>query len=204
MDDIRRLYEEKFNSESSKVLTDEFFDRHINKENAGNKELNRLKYSVSKLYGNVLDVGSADGSGAYLMSENKNIDHITCLEIQDKAIEKAKKNLKGINNIEIIKGIAEKINYPDNSFDSIHCGATLEHVMDDEAAVREISRVAKDLVVFSVPIRGGISLQHVREYASIEEVENLISLYLKIINQKMFITDCNETLILECKKQLHG
>jgi ubiquinone/menaquinone biosynthesis C-methylase UbiE len=198
MNDIKKLYEEKFNTVGSKVKVDQSWNRYYNNKNCISYQ--RFMYCISKLYGNVLDVGSADGFGAYLMSKNINIKHITCLEIQDKAIKEAKKNLKGIYNIEIVKGIAEEISYFDNSFDSVFCGETLEHVFDDVQTVKEIYRVVKDLVIFSIPIKGGISLQHVREY-TLEEFDNLIEKYFKIVSIKLFINEKNiKELVIECKK----
>ena len=173
---IVNKYEEKFNMNSN-VRVDESWNRYL--------VYRRYDYSIRRLYGNVLDVGSGDGFGAYLMSENPKIKTITCLEIQDRAIDEAKKNLKGIKNITIIKGIGEEMPFK-KKFDSIHCGSTLEHAFDDRAILREIKRLLKGIAVISVPIRGGISLQHVREYTTNTEFLKLISEYFEIVDYRIF------------------
>lgn len=169
-------YEEKFNVNSN-VRMDESWSRYL--------VYQRYDYSIRQLYGNALDIGSADGFGAYLMSENPKIKTITCLEIQDRAIDEAKKNLEGIKNIKIVKGIGEEMPFKEK-FDSIHCGSTLEHAFDDRAILREIKRLLNGIAVISVPIRGGISLQHVREYKSDYEFLKLLSEYFEIVNYKVF------------------
>jgi len=180
-----KLYEEKFNNPDSKVLINESWNRYMNPKGDNILARKRYDYSISKLFGNILDVGSGDGFGAYLMSKNPRINHITCLEIQDKAIKKAQKNLKGIKNITMIKGIGEDMPF-EKRFDSIHCGSTLEHAFDDRAILKEIKRLLKGIAVISVPIHGGISLQHIREYKSNEEFLNLLEEYFEIISYKLF------------------
>lgn len=85
MEDLRNLYEEKFNSEKSTMQIDKSWIWYFD----GNESLipkQRYNFSISKLYGNVLDVGAADGYGTYLMLQNKKINHITGVEIHDKSI----------------------------------------------------------------------------------------------------------------------
>lgn len=179
-------YQFKFNNPLKKDLgTDKSWEWYMHPK--GDKILVRKRYdwSIASLYGNVLDVGSADGFGAYLMSKNPKIKHITCLEIKDAAIEKSKRNLKGIKNIKIVKGIGEDMPFKEK-FDSIHCGSTLEHAFDDRAVLQEIKRLLKGLAVISVPIHGGISFYHIREYKSNEEFLKLLEEYFKIVIYKTF------------------
>ncbi len=176
------MYESRFNGRGSKVAVDKSWVQNINKEDTFAKK--RFGYNISWLYGNVLDVGSADGYGAYLMTKNAKIKTITGVEIQDEAIRQARENLKGLQGITIVKGIGESLPFRDNHFDSVHCGATLEHVDDDERVVKEIHRVAKDIAMFSVPILGGVNRQHVREYKSAEEFTSLIKKHFDIVDVK--------------------
>lgn len=196
--DLIKKYDEKFNSLSSKVRIDESWIRYFNDENS--TPVKRYKYSINNLYGNVLDVGSADGFGAYLMTKNENISLITGLEIQESAIEISRNNLKEFKNINIVKGIAEDMTFEDNEFDSVHCGQTLEHVFNDDLAVSEIYRVCKDVAVFSVPIMGGVSLQHVKEYKSETDFIDLISKYFNVINHKSFLDSGKKRIVVVGKK----
>jgi len=198
MNDLEKRYEIKFNDPLSKVRVSNTWDRYNNVKSINYQ---RLKYSISFLYGNILDVGSADGFGAFLMTANKKIKNITCIEVQDKALQLSRDKLKGIDNIKIFKAMAESMGFIDSNFDSVFCGQTLEHVFDDKKAIKEIHRVVKDIVVFSVPIKGGISLQHVREYKSEEEFKMLLSNYFTFIEQKYFKEKNINRIVLTCKKK---
>ena len=188
-------YEEKFNSLKSGVKADISWKRYFNPTEKRRSMRDRYDYSMSKLCGNVLDVGCSDGFGIYLMSLNPKITHITGIEIHDKALTEARKNLKGIKNIKLVKGIGEEM--PFEGFDSIHCGHTLEHVFDDEAVLREIRRLLRGTAVISVPINGGISLQHVREYTTAGFV-SLVDKYFEIIDMKAFVAH-NTSLVVICR-----
>ncbi|KZF24807.1 UbiE family methyltransferase [Xylona heveae TC161] len=50
---------------------------------------------------------------------------------------------KGIRNVEFVVGDVFSLDYPDNSFDVVHCHQVLQHVGDPVAALREMRRVAK-------------------------------------------------------------
>lgn len=160
------------------MKTDNSYKRYIE---SGNE---RYDYAVSHLFGEVLDIGCGDGYGIYLMNKQSGIKKITGIDNQTEAIQKAKINLKGIDAM-ILKADAENIPFSVNSFDSVHCGQTLEHVRDDKKVLSEIYRVTKKRAVFSVPIHGGISTQHVREYNSLTITE-LLKEYFNIISVKMF------------------
>jgi ubiquinone/menaquinone biosynthesis C-methylase UbiE len=177
-------YENKFNDNESKVKVDESWNRYFDDEKSISYK--RYKYCISKLFGEVIDVGSGDGFGAYLMMKNQKIINVNCIEIQDKAIEISKNNLKDFKNINIIKGIGEELDFVDNYFDTAYCGETLEHAFDDNKIISEIHRVVKKLAIFTVPINGGINLQHVREYKNCDEIKNKLSKYFDIIEYRVF------------------
>jgi ubiquinone/menaquinone biosynthesis C-methylase UbiE len=168
------------------MRVDNSWDRYFGKENDLNYK--RYAYSVSHLFGSVLDVGCGDGFGAMLMTKNKDVKSIIGIDIQREAIERAKVNLKN-TNVHVLKAEAENLPFTDGSFDCVHCGQTLEHVRDDVKTIQEIQRVVKERVIFSVPINGGLSEQHVREYESVEQFENMISEYFMVISVKMFLDE---------------
>lgn len=171
---------------------DNSFERYLNKKDDPNYR--RYQYAVSKLYGSVLDVGCGDGFGAYLMSKNKKITNIVAIDNQGKAIEKARQNLVN-KKVFTYTGDAESLLFNDNFFDSVHCGQTLEHVKDDKKVVEEICRVTKKRAVFSVPIMGGISAQHVRQYDS-RSIIQLLTGYFNIVSMKMFAGKHNRIVIV--------
>ena len=191
-------YEQKYNSPGSEVKADVSWERYMNPTEKRKAMRKRYDYSVDKLYGSVLDVGCGDGFGMYRMSQSPRITHITGLEIHDKNLREAENNLMGINNVKIIKGIGEKMPFKDG-FDCIHCGHTLEHVFDDLAVLLEIKRLLEGVAVISVPINGGISLQHIREY-TIEGFTSLINKHFNILESKTFIAHVKSFVVVVNKK----
>lgn len=172
--DLTAWYEREFNAPDSLMTPDRSWKRNV--DGAGDEfAQRRFAYNVGWLYGEVLDVGAADGYGAYVMrKENPRVGEITCLEIHNKALDSMRKNLRGVPGITITKGIGEDIPFVDDSFDSVYCGCTLEHVANDAQVVREIWRVTRDLAVFYVPIQGKLNRQHVRRYESVADFKRLI------------------------------
>lgn len=186
MESLMDRYEKKFNLPDSKVKVDESW-RWYRFEKRMSVPLDRYKYSVAQLYGRVLDVGAGDGYGAYLMAKNPKVTSVTCLEIQDKALIRMRKNLEGIENIAIVKGIGEAMPFK-RKFDCIHCGSTLEHVFNDRAVLGEIKRLLGGLAVLSVPICSPTDpIGHIREYKSYDMFLNLLKQYFTIVTYKKFI-----------------
>ena len=167
--------ERRFNAKGSKVVTDNGFVNYVD----GSKKKRRLDFTIPKLKGIVLDVGIGDGLDIYLMLKNENISCIYGIDIHDKAIAMTKERVDG--DYSLFKGFVEKMPFEDKSFDSIHIGATLEHVMDDEKALQECKRVLMGNIVISVPIGWPPDgIQHVRSYTK----EGAIGLFNKFFTQK--------------------
>jgi len=88
------------------------------------------KYNIK----NILDVGSLDVNGSY----RDLFENYTGLDIEEG------------KNVDVI---GEEYNYPfsNDSFDVVICGQTLEHTEELLKVVKEMARVAKDMVVVIVP-----------------------------------------------------
>ena len=171
---------------------DNSFDRYFGRH--GEPNYQRYAYSVSRLFGRVLDIGCGDGFGIYLMKSNPNIDSVVGLDICKEAIDRAKVKLNGLAP-ELIVAPAESLPFPDKSFDSIHCGQTLEHVKDECKVIEEIRRVTKGIAVISVPINGGLSAQHIRQYDSKTIIKALEGSF-NILSMKMFHDGSHKRLVL--------
>ena len=169
-------YDELYNSPDSHKKADDSWGRYMNPTDKNDQTRERYEYSISHLYGDVLDVGAGDGFGAYLMRGNKDITSVTCVEVDDEAIRRIKRN----TGIDAIKAAAEYMRF-NRKFDSIHCGHTLEHVELINVALFNIRHHAKNRVVISVPIHGGISHIHLREFNSAREVCDIIEPYFDVI-----------------------
>ena len=95
----------------------------------------------------VLDIGCNDGSFIKLIQDKRNCN-VTGIDISEKMVEEAQK--KGLN---VVLGDAEKLPFPDKTFDYVTCMDVLSHLPDIETALKEIRRVLKPKGIFlgSVP-----------------------------------------------------
>jgi len=108
--------------------------------------LNRLEFLVSAVKGKTLDVGFNPNYTA----------------LHDALVEKlGQKNVIAIDTVVenpseyILKASAEKMPFPDNSFDSIVAGELIEHLKNPRAFVKESARVLKKggVLALSTPNR---------------------------------------------------
>lgn len=99
----------------------------------------------------VLDLGCGEG---FLISLIPNsTKKIVGLDISEIALNRAAEILKEKKGVELLRGNAEKLNLPDESFDKIICSEMLEHTPKPRKAMEEMHRVLKNngLLVISVP-----------------------------------------------------
>lgn len=99
------------------------------------------KHKVKGLH--ILDIGCSAGAHAILASQNNN--SVVGIDPDVPGLNKFKRWIKQkrVNNIKTQEGVAEKIPYPDNNFDTIICSDVLEHVRDVKKSVNEMYRVLK-------------------------------------------------------------
>jgi len=82
----------------------------------------------------ILDVGCGDGEYTSLFCCNNN--KVFGLDIKERVIPEFKK-------FQFVKGNAENLPFPDESFDLIISFDVLEHISDDQKAIKEMYRVLK-------------------------------------------------------------
>lgn len=112
-----------------------------------------------------LDVGC--GTGAVLQWLNTHGFEATGLDMSDLALNFCKEK-----KLVAIKGLADQLPCPDNSFDLVTALDVLEHLDDDKKAVKEIYRVLKPggVCVVTVPAHQSlwsyhdVALHHKRRY----------------------------------------
>jgi len=109
----------------------------------GLKLLDKIDYKKNI---SVLDIGS--GLGFPLLEVAMRLGN-TCkvygIDLWEAAVDRIKTKIKiyGIQNVEVITGVAEKIPLPDNSIDLIISNNGLNNVNDLEMALSECSRISK-------------------------------------------------------------
>lgn len=100
----------------------------------------------------VLDAGCGDGFYLHLLSELGKFK-ITGLDFDKKALESAKKNLKGVRNVNIMQGSVMELPFKANTFNKVVLTEVAEHLPDDLKGLKEIYRVLKPggILVLTVP-----------------------------------------------------
>ncbi len=89
----------------------------------------------------VLDISCGTGYGTYLLKES-GADRVSGVDIADEAINYARSRYKS-EKIEFKTGDVRKIDFPEDFFDVVVCFETIEHIDENEKAVKEFYRVLK-------------------------------------------------------------
>jgi len=99
----------------------------------------------------VLDIACGTGDWLEVVAGLKGIP--SGIDISNEAIRVCRQRLS-IGDLEV--GVAEELPFADNSFDIVTCLGSLEHFLDQPAALREMVRVAKNnaRVIILVPNSG--------------------------------------------------
>lgn len=98
----------------------------------------------------VLEVGC--GAGSLAIGLARSGFDVSCIDVSVEALRQAEERslAEGVR-ISWHSGFAERLPFPDKSFDAVTCCHTLEHVRDLDAAVAELKRVARHCVAVVVP-----------------------------------------------------
>ena len=125
------------------------------------KRLNLILKNVS-LKGRLLDVGC--GNGAQTIEFSKFVDLCVGIDIEDERLRFFRRMCKKLNiyNCRIVKKDATNFGFSDETFDVITCIEVLEHISNQEKALREMYRVLKKggILILSVPNKWWIFETH--------------------------------------------
>ena len=91
-----------------------------------------------KAWGNILDVGCAEG---YMSRELSKYGFVVGIDICLPLLRKAIRGSQG--RIPFVWGLAEELPFKDRSFDFVLCSEVIEHVLNDITLLTEIHRVMK-------------------------------------------------------------
>lgn len=105
--------------------------------------------------GNFLEVGCSYGTYSFALAAMNSSNQLVSIDINEDSLNVAK-GIKNILKTENISFICEDIlssGFPNEKFDVVVMGEVLEHIPDDEKAIREINRILKGggSFVISVP-----------------------------------------------------
>jgi len=109
----------------------------MNKESI-NYSLREIKNTKKSL----LDVGCGRGYWLNILAEKRPKLELTGIDILEHV---------PLDDAKYVQGSAEKLPFPDNSFDIVFSAHTIEHVRDPQAMVSELKRVAREQVIIITP-----------------------------------------------------
>ncbi|TDO20122.1 class I SAM-dependent methyltransferase [Pedobacter duraquae] len=117
----------------------------------------------------ILEVGAGDGSILHFLEEWNFGKELYALEISESGVKVIEsRNLNKLKEVNSFDGY--KIPYPDQSFDLVILAHVLEHVEHERILLRELKRVAKNIVI-EVPLdyRFGVDkrMKHFLDYGHI-------------------------------------
>lgn len=93
--------------------------------------------------GKILDVATGKGEFMELLREClKDYTEMTGIDLADRALQIARENYTD-ENIHIVKMSAEKLDYPDHTFDTVSISNSLHHFPDISIVLKEMYRVLK-------------------------------------------------------------
>ena len=142
---------ESTNSKSVPALSYDFltpcYDLLLNIIGFGTKQREKIVNLLKlKAYERILDLGCGTGSLLVVAkNENPNVD-MTGIDLDSKALGIAQKKIQQSNlNIKLIKSSADKLPFPDSSFDVVISTLVFHHLPTDvkKEALKEIHRVLK-------------------------------------------------------------
>lgn len=101
------------------------------------------RYLAGKSIEMLLDVGC--GNGAYTIELARDAGTVYAVDIERKRLREFSERLtqQELNNVVIVQGPAERLPLRSDVFDGVYCIETLEHVVNEQKALREIGRVLK-------------------------------------------------------------
>ncbi|PWB38775.1 MAG: hypothetical protein C3F02_01645 [Parcubacteria group bacterium] len=114
----------------------------------------RLKKILGLVKLNPKDKFLSLGCGEAYIENRLSSGQLYLLDLSVEAIARAKHKMVGRENVKEIKiGDALNIEYPDNFFDFILCSEVIEHVLDYNRLINEISRVARPgaQIIITIP-----------------------------------------------------
>lgn len=129
---------------------------------------------------NILDFGCGGGAGSRCLANFLTNGHLTCVDVSNYWIQKARKRLKKYNNIDCTSGDIRELEIPDSSFDVI----SIIHVIHDinpgerQGTINALSRKMKAGATLFIkePIKKshGMPVEEIRQLLSsvgLKEIE---------------------------------
>jgi len=111
----------------------------------------------TKKINKVADIGCGEGFVLNQLALNHIGTEYIGLDNSREALKAAKKIH---SNFKYMKGNIYKLPFKAGKFDLVICGEVLEHLVDPEAALRELNRISRKYVLISVPLEPWFQLMN--------------------------------------------
>lgn len=111
---------------------------------------------------NILDIGTGRGVFLWPLLDTLPYLPITCLDRLDyRVADLQATHAGGIARLNALQGDVTELPFADHSFDVITMLEVLEHIPETRQALREVCRVARRFVIFSVPSKEDDNPEHI-------------------------------------------
>lgn len=134
-------------------------------------ELPRVTKCIGLLKGlrpsSLLDVGS--GRGAFLWTMLSELPYLktTCVDVLSHRVELINSvNKGGLDRVSAVECDVRQLPFEDSSFDVACALEVLEHLREPAKAVKELSRVASDWLLVSVPSKPDDNPEHIQLFSA--------------------------------------
>lgn len=158
--------------------------------------------------GKILDVGTGTGYFTQFLSETVH-DYIEIVGIDssEKSIKMAKESFKENNKINFYKMDAEKIDFKDNSFDTVCISNTLHHLPNIKLVLNEMMRVLKPGGLFIInemfcDNQSEKQMSHVYIHHLCGEIDTLLGTYHRKTYKKQEIINIAKDLGIKIEEVL--
>jgi SAM-dependent methyltransferase len=146
-----------------------------------------------------LDAGCGGEGGFIWEVLNKGGSFPVGLDVNETALKSTKSNVLVSKGVSLVRGTVTNMPFRDGSFGQVLCCEVLEHVVDDDLAIAEISRVLKRAghAIITVPHTSWTGLAGPRECACDRHVRAGYDMkgFAKILDQKSLRVESSKSVV---------
>lgn len=158
-------------------------------------DLIRLLPENRKHFPVILDIGCGRGHSLKFLDEYFSPERIFAIEVDQSLLADAEKNAGARRcPVNVVLGNAERLPYPDQSFDMVFCHQSIHHIIQQEQAMAEFYRVLKPggHLLFAESCKKFIHSLIIRIFFRHPmDVQKTADEYLALIRQTGFEVDAN-------------